>query len=311
MVVHEVDAHQPRPFRRSGKGVFVVSVLELPAAACSIEQLYPLLIRTLSNLLIVQSSNGAVHLVTPEKGHVVLHGDDVTGEIRKRLDILASANLIIDNIFDTDLEPALWHGDAHTAAIARAGRRLAQLNLLPAPIRLEELLSPEDLAFLRRVYSIGGLSAGNFSERLDTQRFWMSASGIDKSRMTEVGRDFLLVKAFDEKAGAMRLSVPPNVEPRRVSVDAIEHWLVYRENPEVQAILHVHAWLNGTLSTEVHLPCGTYELGMAIAELVKKAPDPGHTVVGQKNHGLTITGSSLDEIMDRVGGKLVAEVPMS
>jgi hypothetical protein len=33
--------------------------------------------------------------------------------------------------------------------------------------------------------------------------------------------------------------------------------------------------------------------------------------VGQKNHGLTITGTSLDEILASVDGKLVRNVPMS
>jgi hypothetical protein len=34
-------------------------------------------------------------------------------------------------------------------------------------------------------------------------------------------------------------------------------------------------------------------------------------VVGLKNHGLTITGRSLDEILERIEGKLIRTVPMS
>ena len=52
------------------------------------------------------------------------------------------------------------------------------------------------------------------------------------------------------------------------------------------------------------------ELAGAVAQLVREAPDPGHSVVGQRNHGLTITGESLDEILDRIDGKLVRNVPM-
>jgi hypothetical protein len=33
-------------------------------------------------------------------------------------------------------------------------------------------------------------------------------------------------------------------------------------------------------------------------------------VVGLKNHGLTITGITLDDIFDRIRGKLRTEVPM-
>lgn len=313
VALKELDPAAIKPHRRKGKGIFVVSVIELPSAQCTIQDLYPVLVRSLSNLLITIEAEhpDTVHLVTPERAHVVLQGNEVLPEIRKRIKIFADARLVIDNIFDTDLEPELWNGDEHTEAIARAGRGMGALDLLPPPVRLEELLSPRDLRFIKRAYGIGGLSAGNFSERLDAERFWMSASGIDKAQMREVGRDFLLVKGFDEAAEAIRLSVPPNIEPRRVSVDAIEHWLIYKENPDIKAILHVHAWMPGIPCTDVQLPCGTYEVGVVLAELLRAEPDPVHAVIGQKNHGLTITGTSLDEIMERVSAQLVSEIPMS
>jgi len=34
-------------------------------------------------------------------------------------------------------------------------------------------------------------------------------------------------------------------------------------------------------------------------------------VIGLKNHGLTITGESLDEIFARIHGKILRQVPMS
>ena len=88
----------------------------------------------------------------------------------------------------------------------------------------------------------------------------------------------------------MKISIPPGIEPRRVSVDAIEHWMIYREHPEVGAILHVHAWVDGVDATQVNFPCGTAELAESVAELVREAPDPAHAIIGLKNHGLTITG---------------------
>jgi len=65
------------------------------------------------------------------------------------------------------------------------------------------------------------------------------------------------------------------------------------------------------VSTEAVYPCGTEELAREVAELVREAPDPGHAVIGLKNHGLTITGESLDEILERVGPHIVRQVPMS
>jgi ribulose-5-phosphate 4-epimerase/fuculose-1-phosphate aldolase len=86
--------------------------------------------------------------------------------------------------------------------------------------------------------------------------------------------------------------------------------MIYREHPDVGAILHVHGWIDGTQSTEVNYPCGTLQLAASVADLVRRAPDPVHAVVGLRNHGLTITGESLDEIFDRVGADIVRNVPM-
>jgi len=176
---------------------------------------------------------------------------------------------------------------------------------------VHEYLDERDLRHVMRLYQVGGLSYGNLSARKDETRFWMSASGVDKSKLEVIGRDILLVTGYVPERKAMRLSVPPNIEPRRVSVDAIEHWLIYRENPQVGAILHVHAWADGAPCTEMTYPCGTYQLGRAVADIVRVAPDPVHAVVGLKNHGLTITGESLDEILSRVSGSLVRNVPMT
>jgi O-antigen ligase len=164
---------------------------------------------------------------------------------------------------------------------------------------------------VKRLYGIGGLSYGNLSARKDERRFWMSASGVDKSNLSQIGRDLLLVKDYDEAKNAIVLQVPPDVTPRRVSVDAIEHWMIYREHPEVNAIIHVHAWMEGVDSTAFNYPCGTYQLAEAVAEKIRAAPDPARAVVGLKNHGLTITGRSVDDILERIDGKLLAQVPMS
>ena len=77
------------------------------------------------------------------------------------------------------------------------------------------------------------------------------------------------------------------------------------------AIIHVHAWMEGIPSTDVNYPCGTIELATAVAELVRRSPDPSRAVIGLRNHGMTITGRSLDDIMERVDGKILPQVPMS
>ena len=139
----------------------------------------------------------------------------------------------------------------------------------------------------------------------------MSASGVDKSTAREPGRDILLVSDYDAEDGKIVLSVPPDVEPRRVSVDAIEHWMIYREHPDVGAILHVHAWIEGIPATEVNYPCGTEELARTSSKLLAAEPDPAHAVIGLRNHGITATGASLGEILDRIEPQLQPQVPMT
>jgi ribulose-5-phosphate 4-epimerase/fuculose-1-phosphate aldolase len=323
LVVNCFPRDTPRPFRRRAQAVFVVSVTELEPGDKSVHEAipegYPLLVRSLSNLLIgltgPESSDPDAHFITPEQGHYRVRGRSDRKEffdrVYARIQPLATSRLIIDNIFEEDLPEELWEGDEITRSIHAAGKRLDALNLLPAPFPIDEILSERDRRHLKRLYGLGGLSYGNISARLDDKRFWMSASGVDKSNLQEVGRDILLVKDYNEEEGAMVISVPPQVQPRRVSVDAIEHWMIYREHPEVGAILHVHAWIDGVPSTEFNYPCGTYELGRAVAEIVREHDEPGRAVVGLKNHGLTITGASLEEIFDRVEDKLLQYVPMS
>ncbi|HEY6017347.1 MAG TPA: class II aldolase/adducin family protein, partial [Gaiellaceae bacterium] len=228
-----------------------------------------------------------------------------------RLMPLATSKLVIDNDFRTDLEEELWDGDEVTEEIFEAGRRLGELNLLPNPFPIEDLLSERELRHVKRLYSIGGLSYGNLSMRKDETRFWMSASGVDKANLHEPSRDVLLVSGYVPEEAKMVLSVAPGVEPRRVSVDAIEHWMIYRNHPDVGAILHVHAWVEGVPATDVNYPCGTAELARAVSDLIDAAPEPNRAIVGLRNHGITATGDSLVEIIDRITPGLLRQVPMT
>ena len=43
---------------------------------------------------------------------------------------------------------------------------------------------------------------------------------------------------------------------------------IYQAHPDVGAILHVHAWMEGIPATDVNYPCGTQQLAVAVADLV-------------------------------------------
>jgi len=319
LVINFTSAARPRPFRRKAQGTFVVGIIEVDEKPENLlRAAYPLLVRSLSNLLVYITHEGGetlTHFVTLEQGYYTVAGADADeaeyfAEVYRRLAPLATSRLVINNVFDADLEPELWNGDAITESLFHAGRRLADMNLLPAAFPIEDILSERDFTHVKRLFGIGGLSYGNLSARKDEKRFWMSASGVDKSNLREIGRDLLLITDYLPEQNAMRASVPPHVEPRRASVDAIEHWKLYMEHPRIGAIIHIHAWMEGITSTMVNYPCGTNELAVEVAELVRQAPDPSRAVIGLKNHGLTITGHSIEEIFDRVEGKILPQVPM-
>ncbi len=322
LVINILDPDRPRPFRRNSQGTFVVGVVEASTPQSDVlRSAYPYLVKSLSNLLIyiTPSSNGAgpnTHFVTLEQGYYTAgsrEGDAYFDEVYAHLAPLASTRLVINNIFKTDLPQELWSGDAITEGIYRAGLKLDAMNLLPAPFPLTELLAARELAHVKRLFGIGGLSYGNVSARArhDSSSFWMSARGVNKASLREIGRDVLLITGYEPAEDAMQVSVPPSVEPRGASVDAIEHWALYQEHPAIGAIIHIHAWMDGVRSTRVNYPCGTYELACEVAELIREAPDPTQAVIGLKNHGLTITGRSLDDIFARIDGRILPQVPMT
>jgi len=317
LVVNLVDVADPKPYRRGSRGTFVAGVFAQdtppPSFDEGLRQGYPMLVRALANVALCYVPGEGVFFTTMERGHysVRAEGAALAAAVVERLDPLARSRLVIDNDFVPNLEPELWNGDEITRQIAAAGERLDRLGLLPAPFPIEELLSERELRHVKRLYGIGGLSYGNLSARKDANRFWMSASGVDKGKLVQPGRDILLISGYEPDAARMTISVSPEIEPLRASVDAIEHWMIYQHHPEIGAILHVHAWMDGIAATDINFPCGTAELATAVSALIAAEPDPLHAFVGLRNHGITATGESLEEILNRIEPTLRRHVPMS
>jgi hypothetical protein len=101
--------------------------------------------------------------------------DEPSNQVVDRLAPLAESTLVVDNIFTTDLDPASGRrrGDAGHPASRRAAS--TPHRLLPRPSRSTRSCA-RDLAHVRSLYSIGGLSFGNISAAITTESFWMSAS---------------------------------------------------------------------------------------------------------------------------------------
>ncbi len=270
---------------------------------------YPALLRTLSNAVIGIDGADAV-LVTPEMGVRPLGAAhaDLASAVLDAILPLAATTFAIENEITEDLPESLLASPA-LAALRAGGRRLAALGLLPSVVRMEDILSAEDLRLLRAVFGLQQISYGNLSVREPTGGFWMTGRGVDKSRIAIVGRDAMLVTDHDEARGVLACRVPRGFSESRVSVDAIEHALLYEAFPSIGAIVHAHAWIDGIASTRQNWPCGTVELARDVRALVGQQPDPGAAEVGLRNHGLTLTGRTLDAIFERTSSRLRREVP--
>ena len=317
VVFNVTDAKAPRAnYLRASASHFVCTVAETREPSEDLRrEAYGVLVRTMSNLLVyaVHREDGpASYLVTPEMGfREVPHGPDHLRRVAEQVLSISDVRFVIENELVFDLPPELHGGDEHTAALARVGRRLEDLGLLPSLLPLDDILTERDRRMLYKIFGIKQLSYGNLSARRDRDGFWMTGRGVNKGDLKTIGKDMLLVTGYDADRGSIRLSVPRGADgTARVSVDAIEHWKIYRELPRVGAIIHVHAWLPGIESTLQSYPCGSLELADEVLALVRRAPDPDAAVVGLRNHGITATGPDLDSVFARLEGKLSRQVPM-
>ncbi|HEY6953319.1 MAG TPA: class II aldolase/adducin family protein [Bacteroidota bacterium] len=324
-ILNLTDIESPRPGRRRSQSVFIISLVAADRYHGDIRSLcYGTLVRTLSNLLLCADSpdgykannaySSEMYFTTPEAGFY--HMPFEPERVYRRMLPIAGSHYAIENRFSTDLPDRLSTPSAVVRKIRQYGKELDNLGVLPTPFPLKQILSEEELRHIFKIYGITGLSYGNLSAReqvpeIGETTFWMTGRGVDKSNISKVGKDVFLVKGFDYETGEALVSVPRDHDPKgRVSVDAVEHELIYRTFPDVGAIVHVHAWMDGVHCTSQNYPCGTQELVQEVVTMLKQTSDPSHASVGLKNHGLTITGETLDEIFGRIRGRLLVEVPM-
>jgi hypothetical protein len=319
-VLNVIDIEAPKAFRRKTQEEMVVSLTLIKKPVSDLKALcYAALVKSISNMLFcILAEEGKEHpiaySITPEVGFVKFSYDPY--ELYRYMYPVISSHFVLGNKLIDDPELKEDEVIKEVEELKVYGKELASLGVLPAPFPLTEFLDKDLIDQLYRLYQIKGLSYGNLSIRnlnhnLGTGSYWMTARGVDKSNLKGLGKDILLVNGYDREKGEMQVSVPQKYDPRiRVSVDAIEHYMIYREFPETGAIVHVHAWIDDVLSTSQTYPCGTSELAENVVALLKKTPFPARTEVGLKNHGLTITGPDINDIFQRIRGRLKTSVPM-
>ena len=319
-VLNLIDIDSPKAYRRKSQEEMVVSVTLIKEPVSDLKSsCYVALVKSISNILFcISISDGKEHpkaySITPEVGFMEFNYDPDT--MFKYMYPVIRSHFVLRNKLNEDFHLKENEIIPEVEDLIVFGKELRELGVLPAPFPLTKFLDQDLIDQLYRLYQIKGLSYGNLSIRnvtynIEGTSYWMTARGVDKSNLKGIGKDILLVNGFDEINGEMIVSVPGEYDPRmRVSVDAIEHYLIYREFPETGAIVHVHAWMDDVLYTTQSYPCGTSELAENVVSLLKKTSTPERTEVGLKNHGLTITGPDIRDIFQRIRGRLKTNVPM-
>lgn len=319
-VLNLIDIGSPKAYRRKSQEEMVVSITLISEPVSDLKSAcYVALVKSISNILFcidVTSEDNAqkAYSITPEVGFVEFDYSPV--KVYQYLYPVVSSHFVLRNKLCVNF-PSNGNNDIpEVNELIVYGKKLLELGVLPAPFPLTKFLDEDLINQLYRLYQIKGLSYGNLSIRNynhNTQgtSYWMTARGVNKSQLKGNGKDILLVTGYDETNCEMVVSVPAEYDPRvRVSVDAIEHYLIYREFPGTGAIVHVHAWMDDIVCTTQSYPCGTRELAENVVELLRKTPVPERAVVGLKNHGITITGPDIRDIFVRIRARLKTNVPM-
>ncbi len=316
LVLAHVDPLDAKPYLRPDAGVFVVALMRQPRPPANMEAFaLEWIVRSLAHLVILVVGPEAAPETyvrtldrSLERIQAPAFSPRLFAQLLDRMRLL-DVHLVMDNIFDRDLEPELLDGGTALPAMRRAASRFAEAGALRAGPSISDILSHQEQRHLERLFQGSRVSYGNLSLRQDAQRFWMSTSGVDWHHVEMVGRDVQLVKGYDAASKAVLVSVPSGVRPRRVSLDALTHLLIYRANPAIGAIVHLHAWLEGLGTVAPDYARGSIERAQSIASLVGASPDPLHAVVGIERHGIVMAGEDLDEILRRVEASVLLPVP--
>jgi ribulose-5-phosphate 4-epimerase/fuculose-1-phosphate aldolase len=163
--------------------------------------------------------------------------------------------------------------DTRMAEVMRWAAKFHQMGLLPD--------------------EVGG-HAGNLSFR-NSKGFVITAGGVNKGRLTP--RNF--VQVVSANLDTKKAEAEGELEP---SSETMAHRLIYRERPDVNAIIHVHdplvmkhARQLKLAETKKHHPYGTVELAYEIGKVL------GHErYVVVRGHGVISLGKSVWEAGKRI-----------
>jgi hypothetical protein len=184
-VLNMFDAEDPKAFRRASRGTYSAAFYELDEAPEDpLKASYPMLVRTLSNVVLMRVPGTASGSRRWSRARTTCRGsrDDLRPPRAAR-----DVTLVIDNEWIPDLEPDLWDGDDVTVDISEAGGGSTSSTCCPRRSPSRSICRAATCATSCACTRSVGLSYGNLSARKDETRFWMSASGVDKSKLESSG----------------------------------------------------------------------------------------------------------------------------
>lgn len=137
---------------------------------------------------------------------------------------------------------------------------------------------------------------GNMSYRDDQGAFVITRTGMIPEE-TLNPENYTCVSGYDEEDGFITRG---SYEP---SSEALLHYRLYQEHPDIQAILHGHLDILNQYASALGVPVtptfceyGTPELAQSGVELVSS----NHPLIILKDHGFVSTGCSIDEAGNRM-----------
>lgn len=154
---------------------------------------------------------------------------------------------------------------------------------------------------------------GNISARVGTDRLLCTPSGLCKGTLTPEDLCIVDLTGKQRDGHGSRFGANP---PRKRSSEILLHVAIYRERPDVQAVVHTHA-PHATAFAITHVPvpnCISAEMEVYVGEVpVAPYATPGTAAVGESvaplihhanvvllaNHGVVSCGSSLEEALFR------------
>jgi ribulose-5-phosphate 4-epimerase/fuculose-1-phosphate aldolase len=168
-----------------------------------------------------------------------------------------------------------------------------------------------DLAYWRnQIWKLGligvysdGVGYGNISQRLEGNRFIISASQTGALETLSPAH-FTLVSEFDFRENWIECA-----GPMRASSESLTHAACYAGNGEVHAVIHAHhrlCWerlLDKGQSTPMGIEYGTPEMASALFGIARRASSGVVAMAGHRE-GIIAFGRNLKETADIISAQL-------